>query len=247
MFPEAQSPEAASPAASPAAVAAALALADPRLAPTIAAAGPFVLAETGDETATALVRSVVYQQLSGRAAATIHGRLLDAYGTGGNSGDPGGAASRVPDLAALAAADEASLRACGLSRAKALAVRDIAERALDGRLPARAALAALSDAEIEQALVAARGVGPWTAQMVMMFTLGRPDVWPVADLGVQEGYRLVSGATERPTAAALAAEGERYRPFRSAAAWYLWRAVDHARERAAAASAAASAAATGRP
>ena len=205
---------------SPAAVAEALATADPRLAPVIAAAGPPQLTETSDETATALVRSVVYQQLSGRAAGTIHGRLLDAFGTEG-----------VPDLPRLASAPDEALRTCGLSRAKALAVRDVARRALDGRLPTRAALAALPDAAVEAALVAVRGVGPWTAQMVMMFTLGRPDVWPTGDMGVQEGYRIVSGAEARLAPRDLAAEGERYRPFRSAAAWYLWRAVDQARER----------------
>ena len=241
MFPEAQ-PAAPPEAASPEAVAAYLARADPRLAPTIAAAGPCALAATADETATALVRSVVYQQLSGHAAAAIHGRVLAAFGRTGSGNDAGGL---VPDVAALAEADEAALRACGLSRAKALAVRDVAARALDGRLPARAALAAMPDASVEQALVAVRGVGPWTAQMVMMFTLGRPDVWPAADLGVQEGYRLISGAADRPTATALAGLGERYRPFRSAAAWTLWRAVDQ--HRAAAAALAAASAATGRP
>lgn len=219
---------------SPDDVARTLSAADPRLAAVIAAAGPFEVEPTADETATALVRSVVYQQLSGRAAATIHGRVLAAFGDG-----------ETPDPAALAAAPDEALRACGLSRAKALAVRDIAGRALDGRLPDRAHLTTLSDAEVEGALVAVRGVGPWTAQMLMMFTLGRPDVWPAADLGVQEGYRLVSGADARPTAAALAAEGERYRPFRSAAAWYLWRAVDQARERLERGRAAR--AATGRP
>ena len=217
MFPDAPSPAALSPAE----VAAALVRLDPRLAPVVAAAGPPGLGATDDETATALVRSVVYQQLSGRAAATIHGRVLAAFGDGA-----------TPDVGMLASATDDALRACGLSRAKALAVRDVAERALDGRLPGRVDLAGLPDADVEALLVAVRGVGPWTAQMVMMFTLGRPDVWPALDLGVQEGYRLVSGADARPTSAALAAEGERYRPFRSAAAWYLWRAVDQHRARA---------------
>ena len=208
-------------ATTPAEIASFLARADPRIAGVVALAGPPALPEQPHETATALVRSVVYQQLSGRAAATIHGRLLEAFGADG-----------LPDLPQMAAAPDEALRAVGLSRAKALAVRDIAARALDGRLPARAALAAMPDADIEAALVAVRGVGPWTAQMLMMFTLGRPDVWPIADMGVQEGYRLISGAEARPTPAALLAEGERYRPFRSAAAWYLWRAVDQAREKA---------------
>jgi DNA-3-methyladenine glycosylase II len=199
------------------AVAAALVAADPRLERVFAASGPFEPDRT-DETAPALIRSVVYQQLSGKAAATIHGRVLTAFGDG-----------ETPNLAALAAAPDDALRACGLSRAKSLAVRDIAERALDGRLPDRAALAALPDDEIERALVAVRGVGPWTAQMLMMFTLARPDVWPVLDLGVQEGFRILSGATVRPTPAELAIEGERYRPFRSAAAWAMWRVVDLSR------------------
>ena len=205
--------------ASPAEIAAALVAADPRLGPVFAASGPFDPGRPADETATALVRSVVYQQLSGRAAATIHRRVLAAFGDG-----------ETPDLAAIAAAPDDAHRACGLSRAKALALRDIAERALDGRLPARAALAAMPDDAVERALVAVRGVGPWTAQMVMMFTLGRPDVWPVLDLGVQEGFRILSGADARPTPAELAAEGERYRPYRSAAAWAMWRVVDLARE-----------------
>ncbi len=212
------SPDAAPDAASPEAVAEALAALDPRLAAVFAAAGPFDPHRTDDEIATALVRSVVYQQLSGKAAGTIHVRLLEAFGDG-----------ILPDLYALADADDAALRACGLSRAKALAVRDIAERALDGRLPRRDALDAMPDAEVEHALIAVRGVGPWTAHMVMMFTLGRPDVWPVADLGVQEGFRLLAGLDARPTPAELATHGERYRPFRSAAAWAMWRVVDQAR------------------
>ena len=209
--PAAVSPEAVSPEA----VAAALVAADPRLEPVFAAYGPFVPARTADETATALVRSVVYQQLSGRAAATIHARVLAAFGSGG-----------MPDVEAIATAPLDALRACGLSRAKTLALHDIAERALDGRLPDRDALAAMSDADVERALVAVRGVGPWTAHMLMMFTLDRPDVWPVADLGVQEGYRLLSDADARPTPAELLAAGERYRPYRSAAAWAMWRVVD---------------------
>ena len=195
-----------------------LAEADPRLADTIAAVGPPALEVTPSAIVPALLRSIVYQQLSGKAAATIHGRVLDAFGDG-----------RQPDAAALAAADAEALRACGLSRAKTAAVHDLAARHLDGRLPTRETLLALDDDAVVRQLVAVRGVGPWTAQMVLMFNLGRPDVWPAADLGVQEGYRLISGAEARPTARELAAEGEVYRPWRSVAAWYLWRTVDLAR------------------
>ncbi|GAB5537028.1 MAG: DNA-3-methyladenine glycosylase [Rubricoccaceae bacterium] len=191
---------------------------DTRLAEVIAAVGPPTLELRPDETLPALLRSIVYQQLSGKAAATIHGRVLTAFGDG-----------RQPDASALAAADTESLRACGLSRAKVAAVQDLVGRQLQGSLPTRDALLDFDDATVIRELTAVRGVGPWTAQMVLMFNLGRPDVWPSADLGVQEGYRLISGADVRPKARELAEQGERYRPWRSLAAWYLWRAVDRAR------------------
>ena len=194
----------------------ALAAADARLADAIAAVGPPTLALRPAETFPALVRAVVYQQLSGKAAATIWGRLSAAFG------DP-------PDAAAVAAAPDEALRACGLSRAKAASARDLAARLLDGRLPTRADLLAMPDDEVVRALTAARGVGVWTAQMLLLFNLGRPDVWPATDLGVQEGYRIVAGLEERPSPRALEEAGERYRPWRSLAAWYLWRAVDAAR------------------
>ena len=191
----------------------ALARADPALGDVIARVGPPEIRYRPAETFEALLRSVVYQQLSGKAAATIHGRVLAAFG------DPAS-----PE--AIAAAPDDALRACGLSRAKAAALRDLAGRHLDGTLPPRPALLAMSDEAVVDALTAVRGVGRWTAQMVLLFTLGRPDVWPTGDLGVQEGYRIVSGAAERPSPKALAAAGEPYWPWRSVAAWYLWRAVD---------------------
>ena len=196
----------------------ALAAADPRLGDVIARVGPPQIRYRPAETFDALLRSIVYQQITGKAAATILGRVLDAVGDG-RQADPG----------ALAAASDEALRACGLSRAKTAAVRDLAGRHLDGSLPARAALLEMPSEDVADALTAVRGVGPWTAQMVLMFTLGRPDVWPTGDLGVQEGYRIVSGAAERPTPKALGAAGEPYRPWRSVAAWYCWRAVDLAR------------------
>lgn len=196
----------------------ALAAADPRLADTIAAVGPPTLALRPDETLPALVRSVVYQQLSGKAAATIHSRLVAALGG-------------AVDADALASLPDEVLRACGLSAAKTAAVRDLAARHRDGRLPARERLLALPDDEIIALLSAARGVGPWTVQMLLLFNLGRPDVWPTADMGVQEGYCLIAGLDARPTPRELAAAGEAYRPWRSLAAWYLWREVDRRRER----------------
>ena len=196
----------------------ALAAADPDHADVIAAAGPPRITVRADETLDALARSITYQQLSTKAAATIHGRLLGAFADGGTL-----------DAARILGADDAALRACGLSRAKVAALRDLAGRALDGRLPRRAELLAMPDADAIDALVAVRGVGVWTAQMVLMFTLGRPDVWPAADLGVQEGVRIVKRLPERPTAKEMVALGEPYAPWRSVAAWYSWRAVHRAR------------------
>ena len=197
----------------------ALAAADPGMAEVVAAVGPPRLTLRPDETLAALARSVAYQQLSTKAAATIHGRFLDAFAD----------ASGVPDADRILAADDQALRACGLSRAKVAALRDLAGRHADGRLPTRAELLGMSDDEATAALVAVRGVGVWTAQMVLLFNLGRPDVWPVADLGVQEGVRIIQRLGERPTARQMASLGEVYRPWRSVAAWYAWRAVHRAR------------------
>lgn len=196
----------------------ALAEADPRLGEVIARSGPPRIALRPDETLPALLRSIVSQQLSTKAAATIHGRVLDAFGGGGPL-----------DADALAEAPDEALRACGLSRAKTAAVRDLVARQRDGTLPSRADLLGMSDAEVVAALTSVRGVGPWTAQMVLIFNLGRPDVWPTADLGVQEGYRIVAGLEARPTPRQLAEAGAPYAPWRSVAAWYCWRALHMAR------------------
>ena len=195
-----------------------LAAADPRLGDVIARVGPPSLTLRPDETLPALLRSIVYQQLSTKAAATIHGRVLDAFGDGAAL-DPG----------ALAEAPDEALRACGLSRAKTAAVRDLVARQRAGTLPSRADLLGMDDADVVAALTAVRGVGPWTAQMVLIFNLGRPDVWPTTDLGVQEGYRVIHGLDARPTPRELAALGVPYAPWRSVAAWYGWRALHVAR------------------
>ena len=202
----------------PVAASRALAAVDPRLADVIAAVGPPEIALRPDETLPALLRSVVSQQLSTKAAATIHGRVLEAFGDG-----------RALDADALAAAPDGALRACGLSRAKTAAARDLVARQQAGTLPSRADLLAMPDAEVVDALTAVRGVGVWTAQMVLIFNLGRPDVWPVADLGVQEGLRVVHRLGQRPTAREMGPLGEPYAPWRSVAAWYCWRAVHRAR------------------
>jgi DNA-3-methyladenine glycosylase II len=158
----------------------------------------------------------VYQQLSGRAADTILGRLLDRFG------------GVVPRPDELAAAPEELLRGAGLSRAKAAALLDLARHALDGELPELEEIADLSDEELVTRLTRVRGVGPWTAHMYLMFGLGRPDVLPATDLGVQEGARLLYGGV-RPGPVELQALAERWRPWRTVGCWYMWRAVDGAR------------------
>ena len=203
----------------PVAASEALAAADPRLGAWIARVGPPTLELRPAETFDALLRSIVFQQLSTKAAATIHGRVVEAFGGAGGV-----------DPARVSEADDAALRACGLSRAKTLAVRDLAARHLDGSLPDRTALLAMPDPEVVEALTAVRGVEPWTAQMVLLFNLGRPDVWPTTDLGVQEGYRIVAGLEDRPSPRALAEAGEPYRPWRSLAAWYCWRTLHLVRD-----------------
>ena len=202
----------------PIAASQALAEADPRLGDLIARIGPPRITIRPDETLPALLRSIVYQQLSTKAAATIHGRVLAAFGDG-----------ETLDLDAIAEAEDDAVRACGMSRAKTAAVRDLVARQRAGTLPTRDALLAMPDADVIRELTAVRGVGPWTAQMVLLFNLGRPDVWPVADLGVQEGFRIIAGLDARPTAKEMVALGEPYAPWRSVAAWYGWRAVHEAR------------------
>jgi DNA-3-methyladenine glycosylase II len=147
----------------------------------------------------ALVRAVTFQQLSGKAASTIHGRLLALY-----------EGKDHPDPADILATDDVKLRGVGLSRQKIAAIRDISQKRIEGVIPEAKALHKLSDDEIIERLTAARGVGRWTVEMYLMFTLGRPDILPVDDLGVRKG----------------AENGERWAPHRSVAAWHLWRIAD---------------------
>ncbi len=166
----------------------------------------------------ALVRAVTYQQLNGRAAETILGRVIACCDDG-----------RFPSPATVLAVRAATLRRAGLSRAKTLAIKDIARHAAAGTVPTRRATARMSDEEIIEQLTAIRGVGRWTVEMLLMFTLGRPDVLPVDDFGVREGYRAAYGLAAQPSLNALREYGERWSPYRSTAAWYLWRAADEAR------------------
>jgi DNA-3-methyladenine glycosylase II len=191
-----------------------LADADPAMATLITRAGPFSLEPRGDAPYVALMRAILYQQLSGKAAATIHRRLLDRLGEGAD------------DPKALLALPDDDVRACGVSRGKLVALRDLAARTLDGTVPTGPELDVLDDDAVVNRLVAVRGVGRWTAEMLLIFTLGRADVWPVDDLGVRRGYQLAHGLADMPAPRALAALGDPFRPYRSVAAWYFWRATE---------------------
>ena len=162
-----------------------------------------------------LVSAVAHQQLNGKAAQTILGRVKALF--------PG---RKFPTPEDLLGVPEESLRAAGLSRAKTAAVKDIAAKTVAGVVPTTRVIAKLSDAEILERLTSIRGVGPWTVEMLLIFKLGRPDVLPATDYGVQQGFAFTYRRATLPKPKELLAHGERWRPFRSVAAWYLWRAVD---------------------
>jgi DNA-3-methyladenine glycosylase II len=166
----------------------------------------------------ALVRAIAHQQLHGRAAEAILGRFIALY--------PG---ARFPKPDSVLDTDDAALRSCGFSAGKILAIRDICEKTVDRTVPGLAAATRMSDAELIARLTSLRGVGRWTVEMLLIFTLGRPDVLPVDDFGVREGYRHVYGLDSQPKAKQLAEAGEAWGPWRSYAALYLWRAADRAK------------------
>lgn len=173
----------------------------------------------GESPYAALVSAIAHQQLTGKAAQTILGRLYALYPHGD-----------LPAPEELAATPLASLRGVGFSNAKTLALVDVAEKTLAGVIPPRRALARLDDEAIIERLVQVRGVGRWTVEMFLIFTLARPDVLPVDDYGVRNGFRLAYGRRELPKPRELAEFGARWAPYRTTAAWYLWRAVDLHRE-----------------
>ncbi|MEP7014881.1 MAG: DNA-3-methyladenine glycosylase [Verrucomicrobiota bacterium] len=163
----------------------------------------------------ALAESIAYQQLSGKAAATIWKRVRALYPKKKNL-DP---------KLVLATPDE-KLRGAGLSRSKVAAIKDLAAKTIDGTVPSARALTKMSDEEIVARLIAVRGIGRWTAEMLLLFDLGRPDVWPVGDYGVRKGFAKTFGKRKLPTPKQLEKHGEKWRPYRSVAAWYFWRALD---------------------
>lgn len=198
-----------------------LSKADKILADLIRRIGPCGLAAKQPKTKgphltyRALVEAVVYQQLTGKAAATILGRVKALYPK-----------RKFPTAADILATPDEKLRAAGLSRSKTAALKDIAAKSIDGTIPTTIKIGLLSDLEVVERLTLIRGVGPWTAEMVLMFTLGRPDVLPVTDYGVRKGFATLYRKKDLPTPAELLAHGEKWRPYRSIAAWYLWRAAD---------------------
>ncbi len=169
----------------------------------------------GIEPFRALVRSVAYQQLTGKAAATILGRVCALFPT-----------KPFPDPEDLIAVANEQLRAAGLSGTKTAAIKEIAARTLDGTVPSRREIQKLSDEEIVERLTVIRGVGPWTVEMLLMFTLCRPDVLPATDYGVRKGFALAYKWKELPRPLELMAYGEKWRPYRSVASWYMWRVLE---------------------
>jgi DNA-3-methyladenine glycosylase II len=190
--------------------------ADKVLARIIKKVGPCPLAPRhGVPPYQALIKSVTYQQLNGKAAETIFRRMLALF-----------AGKTFPAPADIIAATDERLRSAGLSRAKTAAIKDIAAKTIAGIVPPRRVIAKMSDAEIIEQLTTIRGVGPWTVEMLLMFTLGRPDVLPATDYGVRSGFAQVYALQELPSPKELLAHGERWRPHRTVASWYMWRALE---------------------
>lgn len=201
---------------------------DPKLAKLIDCAGPFTLRlQNSTSPFESLLESILYQQLHGKAAATIHRRMREYFG----GSDP------APQL--LLDTPDEPLRAAGVSGNKIKALRDLAARTLDGTVPAHSAIRKMSDAEIVERLTAVRGIGTWTVEMLLIFRLGRPDVLPVTDYGVRKGFALTFQripksraleAADLPKPDAMLRRAKRWAPYRSIASWYLWRACDLAKK-----------------
>jgi DNA-3-methyladenine glycosylase II len=193
-----------------------LARSDPRFAALIKQARRFdVAANKLVRPFDALAESIAYQQLNGKAAATIWGRVRALYPK-----------RKWLDPELVLKTPDETLRACGLSRSKTAALKDLAAKTLDGTVPNRRQLIRMTDEEIIERLTKVRGIGRWTVEMLLLFELGRLDVWPVADYGVQKGFAKTFGRRKLPTAKQFQKIGEKWRPYRSVAAWYFWRALD---------------------
>jgi len=219
---------------------AALAAADPKLGKLMARAGPFTMRLASKQSPfEALTESILYQQLHGKAAAAIHAKLLRSFSPLAHMADPREPMQhRHPTPEELLDAPNEQLRAAGLSANKALALRDLAAKTLDGTVPTLAEIRRMSDDAIIEHLTQVRGIGVWTVQMMLIFRLGRPDVLPSGDYGVRKGFALTFQGlkpTTKVTPDLLATPAEierrakRWAPWRSVASWYLWRACDLAK------------------
>ena len=195
-----------------------LATKDARLAPLIKEAEEFRVETDGTESPyEVLLESIAYQSISGKAAATIFARVR-ALGSNGRPPSPG----EMLKLRKLV------LRKAGLSGAKIVAMKDLARKTLSGVVPSHDQAERLSDEELVERLTSVRGIGAWTVEMFLIFRLGRPDVLPIHDLGVQKGWSVAYGKKHKPSPKELLAFGERWRPYRTVASWYMWRAFSRA-------------------
>jgi 3-methyladenine DNA glycosylase/8-oxoguanine DNA glycosylase len=189
---------------------------DPVMGGLIARVGQFTMRpEPAHSLFQVLARSIAHQQLTGKAAATILARVTRLF-----------APKRFPTPRDLIEISPERLRGAGLSTAKTAALRDLAARTLDGTVPSLSRVRRMEDEEIIARLTAVRGIGRWTVEMLLIFKLGRPDVLPLGDLGIRKGFAQTFGKRKLPDAAAMSRRGERWRPFRSVASWYLWRALE---------------------
>lgn len=191
-------------------------VADPALRRVIGRIGPPKIARHRDRFG-ALVRAIVYQQLSGKAAGTIHRRFVEACADGRRTG-------RGPRPEEILGTSPSALRSAGLSRQKIAYLKDLAGRTLNGRLPLDR-LGRMDDEDVIRTLTEVKGIGRWTAEMFLIFSLGRPDVWPVDDLGLRKGVMKAYRLREIPSPRALVARGDRFRPYRSYATWYFWQSL----------------------
>lgn len=189
-----------------------LAKKDKRLGKVIARSGPIRLRRAGSgQPFEMLAKAILYQQLAAPAARAIHGRFVALVGT---------------DAEKLVRVKESELRKCGISTPKLLALRDLAKRTVAGEIPSLSELEQMSDDAIVSTLTKVRGIGPWTVHMLLLFNLGRPDVWPIDDYGIRKGWAKIYGKKDLPKPKVLLEHGEKYKPFRSVAAWYMWRALE---------------------
>jgi len=195
-----------------------LAAKDERLAPLIKETQEFRVEKGAAESPyEVLIEAITHQSISGKAAATIFGRVK-ALGSNG----------RIPSPKEMLKLRKPALRKAGLSGAKILAMKDLAEKTINGVVPTLDEALRLSDEELVKRLVSVRGIGAWTVEMFLIFRLGRPDVLPIHDLGVRKGWAITYGKKHMPAPKALLKFGERWRPYRTVASWYMWRACQRA-------------------